>query len=95
MTFSEVVNYIQGDVKKGAELLVKMANEQEAALQRIKKAEEELQKANDNYSASMVSIENVCKHLKISPHFHIKKDKKYYHFTPEHHVHISNIDWEL
>jgi hypothetical protein len=95
MTFSETVDYLQGDVDKGAELLIDIAKEQEQALLKIKEAEKELQKANDNYYATMAAIENVCKYLKKYPHFHITKDKKDYHFTPEFQVHISDIDWEL
>lgn len=95
MTFSETVDYLQGDSDKGAELLIQIAKEQEQALLKIKEAEKEVQKANYNYKATMLAIENVCKHLNKEPHFHITKDKKYYHFTPEFQVFISDIDWEL
>jgi len=95
MTFSEIVDLIQGDPDKGAELLIRIAKSQNAALTRLKEAEKEIQKANESYKATMVAIENVCIHLKKDPHFHITKDKKYYHFTPEFKAFISDIDWEL
>lgn len=95
MTFSEIVNTIQNDTDKAAELLVVFANEQQIALADIKLKEEQLQKSNDYYSATMKNIEMVCKHVKKYPHFSITKNNKFYHFTPEFQVVISDIDWKL
>lgn len=95
MTYSEIVNKIQNDTDKAADLLVDIAIDQQNELDNIKTLEAELQKANNRFSATMKEIEMVCKHVKKQPHFHITKDKKYYHFNTQYQVRVSDIDWEL
>ena len=42
----------------------------------------------------MDSIEKVCQHMKLSPHFIIRKGKKIYQITPQFQSHISEVDYE-
>ena len=95
MTYSEIVDKIQNDTDVAADLLVDIAINQQNALDNIKEIEKELQRANNRFSATMKEIEMVCKHVKKEPHFHITKDKKYYHFNQQYQVRVSDIDWEL
>ncbi len=95
MSYSEIVDKIQGDVEVGANYLIEVAEMQKKALAEIKEAEKKVQDANDLYKGTMREIELVCKHLGKSPHFRITKDKKYYHFNKEYQVRIDDITWEL
>jgi hypothetical protein len=94
MTYSEIVDELQGDKEKAGEFLVKVAIEQQKTLENIKKIEMQLEKANGHYNSTMNEIELVCKHIEIPTTFHIVKDKKYYLFN-KNETTITNIDWEL
>lgn len=94
MTFSEIVNELQGDKDKGVKMLINLSEEQKQALQEIREAEKMVQKANNKYSSTMNSIENICKHLEVEPHFIIRQGKKIYQITPEFQAHISTVDYE-
>ena len=94
MTFSEIVNEVQGDKEKAGELLVKIAKEQKRTLKEIKEAESQLKKVNSLYNSTMGEIENIRKHIKIPEIFNIVKDKQIYLFK-DNQVEITNIDWLL
>ena len=94
MTYSEIVDELQGDKEKAGEFLVKVAIEQQKTLKNIKSIEAQLEKANRHYNSTMKEIELVCKHIEMPNTFHIVKDKKYYLFN-KNQTTITNIDWEL
>ena len=94
MTYSEIVDELQGDKEKAGEFLVKVAIEQQKILKNIENIEAQLEKANRHYSSTMNEIELVCKHIEMPTTFHIVKDKKYYLFN-KNQTTITNIDWEL
>lgn len=95
MTFSEIVNELQGDKEKGIKMLITFAKEQKQSLKEIREAEKVVKVANGRYNSTMASIENVCKHLELSPHFLIREGKKCYQITPEFQAHISIVDYEV
>ena len=102
MTYSEIVNELQGDKEKGVKMLISFANEQNQALKEIKEAEKEIKEAEKaaeraymKYNSTMASIDNVCKHLKLQPNFLIREQKKCYQITPEFQAHISVVDYEV
>lgn len=94
MSYSEIVNKIQLDKHKGVKILVELSEEQKQALEDIREAEKLFEKANQKYKATMASIEHVCNHLKLQPHFIIRQGKKIYQITPEFKAHISIVDYE-
>ena len=94
MSFSEIVNELQGDKNKGVKMLVSLSEEQKQALEEIKDAERLVEKANQKYNSTMNSIKLVCQHLKVEPHFIIREGKKIYQITPEFQAHISIVDYE-
>lgn len=94
MSYSEIVNEIQGDKDKGINMLVHLSREQKEALKEIKRCEQLLQQANQHYNSTMHSIKLVCKHLELEPHFIIRRDKSIYQITPDFQAHISLIDYE-
>ncbi len=95
MTYSEIVDLVQGDTEKGAELLIRIAEAQKAALLKKEQAEIDAREARQTYAQTKEVVKNVCKHLNVKPHFYLTKDGKYYHFTPEFQAFIEDIDWEL
>lgn len=94
MSFSEIVNELQGDKDKGVKMLVSLSEEQKQALEEIREAERLVEKANQKYNSTMNSIKFVCQHLKVEPHFIIREGKKIYQITPEFQAHISIVDYE-
>ena len=94
MSFSEIVNELQGDKNKGVKMLVSLSEEQKQALEEIKDAERLVEKANQKYNSTMNSIKLVCQHLKVEPHFIIREGKKIYQITPEFQAHISIVDYD-
>jgi hypothetical protein len=94
MSFSEIVNELQGDKDKGVKMLVNLSEEQKQALQEIREAERLVEKANQKYNSTMNSIKLVCQHLRLEPHFIIREGKKIYQITPEFQAHISLVDYE-
>ena len=94
MSYSEIINQLQGDKDKGVKMLIDLSEEQKQALEEIREAERLVQKANQKYRSTMNNIKFVCQHLKVEPHFIIRKDNKIYQITPEFQAHISIVDYE-
>ena len=95
MSFSEIVNELQGDKDKGIKMLISFAEEQKEALEQITEAEQALERANAKYNSTMACIKNVCQHLELRPHFVIREKKKCYQITPEFQAHINDVDYEV
>lgn len=94
MSFSEIVNQLQGDKDKGVKMLVSLSEEQKQALKQIREAERLIEEANQKYHSTIKKIKFVCHHLKFKPHFIIREGKKIYQITPEFQAHISIVDYE-
>lgn len=94
MTFSEIVDKIQGDKRKGAELLIFLSREQIKAKKEVDKLEIAMNKAQNSYQSTVVGIERIFKHLKLKTPFLVKKEDAYYQITSQFEANELFIDYE-
>lgn len=95
ISYSEVVNEIQGDEMKAVNRLMEIAIEQQRRLKEIKRLTAQLERENRDYNTRMSTMGHICKHIKKEPPFLIVQDGKAYQFSDTYQVHISDIDYLL
>jgi hypothetical protein len=94
MSFSEIVNKIDGDKNEAVKMLINIAHIQQKNLEEIKKLERFLTEANHKYNKSMEDIQHVCKHIGIELPVIIGCKKKLYQISKTFQVDINEIDFE-
>jgi len=95
MSFSDVVNEIQGNEYKAMLRITEIADEQQKCLKEIELLNEKLEKANGTYNALMKNIEHVCAHIKKMPPMVIVKEKNVYRVSETFQIQVSKIDHVL
>ena len=63
LSFSDVVNRVQGDAKEGSCLLIDLAQEKEALVKQILELEDNLGRLNGRLSSVKEAAKNTLKHL--------------------------------
>jgi pantothenate kinase len=95
MSYSEVVNELQGDEMKGIRMLMSRIESQKITLQKIHTLNEQLQCENQAYNARMQEMKDICQHLKKQPPFIIVENGKVYQVNHDYQVQVSDADYLL
>ncbi|MBK6546421.1 MAG: hypothetical protein IPG12_14285 [Saprospiraceae bacterium] len=90
MSYSEVVNEIQGDELKAIKLLAELADDNNCSLQKITELSSLLKSEMENYYNREVKIIQICQHIKLKPPFQIINNKLLYEFDKGFKIKISD-----
>lgn len=93
MSYSEVVNDLQGDEMKAIKRLIENAEAQQKCLHKIKELNIQIDIENQAYNNKMTNMEHICEHIKKYPPFIIVHDDKVYQFSDTYEVNVSDIDY--